>query len=61
MALDGLLVLAREIVRRERRHFDVDVNAVEERAGDLRSIARDLIGRAATSIAEVAELTARQG
>src|SRR4051794_27841543 len=44
-----------------RRHFDVQINSIEERAGDALAITLDL-GRTATALAfEIPEISARTG
>jgi len=45
----------REIVWRYRRHFDLDVDEVEQRAGDFSAVAQDLVGRAMAAAVGVAE------
>src|SRR5262249_45819119 len=51
----------RELFRRHSRHLDVDVDTVEQGAGDAASIARHLIWRAMALAAVVAEITAGAG
>jgi hypothetical protein len=48
-----------EIFHRHGGHFDVQVDTVEQRAGNFAAIARDLIGCAAAFAVGVAEVAAR--
>ena len=52
---------ARQILRRHRGHFDLDIDAVEQRAGDLAAVAQYLVGRALAAPAAVPEVTAGAG
>ena len=51
----------RELRRGDRRHFDLDVDAVEQRTADLALVAQHRVGRAAARRRRVAELSARAG
>src|SRR3990172_9530379 len=44
---------------RDIRHFDLDVDAIEQRAGDARSVPCDLIRRAAAAPARVTQISTR--
>ena len=44
-----------------RRHLDLQVDAVEQRPGDARAVARNLVRRAAAAAVGVAEITAGAG
>ena len=51
-------VAAGEVLITDRRHFDLDVDAVEKRAGDAGAIALDLQRRADTFLLRVGEKAA---
>jgi len=55
------LLPAREIVLRHGRHFDLQVDAVEQRPGDFAAVARDLIRRAAAAAVVMPEKPQGQG
>jgi len=52
-------LLGHQLLRTEARHFDVDVNAVEQRAGNAHQVAADLLLRALALSPLVAEESAR--
>lgn len=53
--------LVEQVILRHRRHFDLDVDTIQQWTGDLAAVARDLIGRAAAFAVVMAVVTARAG
>ena len=48
-----------EFVLGERRHLELEIDAIEQRTGDPAAVPRDLIGRAAAARARMSEIAAR--
>ena len=59
LALDVPSAVGRQLPERHRRHLDVDVDAVEQRAADPAHVALDLRRRAVAGVPRVAEVAAR--
>ena len=52
---------AHQVFLRQRRDFDLQVNAVEQRPGDARTVTRNLIRRAAAAPVVMTEIAAGTG
>src|SRR5438045_1672535 len=56
-----LSTLARDVAVFDGRHFDVEIDAIEQRAGDALTIALHLHRAAAAFAFKIAEVAAREG